>query len=372
VWPTGVAPSAILSHPVFPIPEEVAMLESSRSRRGFTLIELLVVIAIIAILIALLLPAVQQAREAARRTQCKNNMKQMGLALHNYHDVSGVFPAALLSSGRYNAPAYFVGNTRIKNITGWQMLLPYIDQSPLYNQFDFNVSSVNSNPYTLPIEPMLPANEALVTTPIPMLECPSHPDAGIGGSTASDEFYRRTAQYRRTSYLLSSGVFTDYNAPWHTYKSDYRQGAFGNDGAARIRDITDGTSNSLLAGEGWGGANYKTSASYGPWGLAGIHTSVHGRVVTHGVSGTSAVGCTNPSQDGCYYTSNYPIQFTINADYSQNGTKRQYAWGYGSGHTGGAQFLMGDGAVRFISENIDYKTLCLLAYIHDRQVVGEF
>jgi prepilin-type N-terminal cleavage/methylation domain-containing protein len=348
------------------------MRRCSRTRHGFTLIELLVVIAIIAILIALLLPAVQQAREAARRTQCKNNMKQMGLALHNYHDVALQFPPAMLSSGRYNSAAYYSGNTRIKNVTGWQMLLPYMDQAPLYNQFNFNLSSVVSNHYSLPEEPLLPANEALVTTAIPMLECPSHPESGPTGAASGSSPYIRTGDYRRTSYLFSTGVFTDYNAPWLLYKRDFRQGAFGNDGAARIRDITDGTSNSFLVGEAWGGGLYKTSTHYGPWGLAGIHTSVHGRVPAHGVASTSSVGCTNQRLDECYYSSNYPILYGINADYSQNGTGRQYAWGFGSGHTGGAQFLLGDGTVRFISENIDYKTLCLLAFIHDQQVVGEF
>jgi prepilin-type N-terminal cleavage/methylation domain-containing protein len=344
----------------------------SKRGRGFTLIELLVVIAIIAILIALLLPAVQQAREAARRTQCKNNMKQMGLALHNYHDVANVFPPALVSSGRYNSPAYYAGNTRVKNTTGWQLLLPYIDQAPLYSQFDFNLSAVTSNLYALPEEPKLASNEALITTAIPMLECPSHPEAGPVGSASTSSPYNRTADYRYTSYLFSTGVFTDYNAPWLLYKRDYRQGAFGNDGAANFRDFTDGTSNSFLVGESWAGGQNKTSTSYGPWGLAGIHTSVHGRVVAAAAGSTSAVGCTDPKLDACYYSGNQPTQFGINADYSQNGTGKYYAWGFGSGHAGGAQFLMGDGTVRFISENIDYKTLCLLAFIHDQQTVGEF
>src|SRR5665213_2567978 len=96
---------------------------TSRKRHGFTLIELLVVIAIIAVLIALLLPAVQQARESARRTQCKNNLKQLGLALHGYHDVFQIFPAAAL--GRCTP--------HIVNMTGFTSLLPYLDQSPLYN-----------------------------------------------------------------------------------------------------------------------------------------------------------------------------------------------------------------------------------------------
>ncbi len=336
----------------------------SGKRRGFTLIELLVVIAIIAILIALLLPAVQQAREAARRSQCKNNLKQIGLALHNYHDTFNVFPAALGSSGRYNSAAYYSNGNWVMNVTGWQMLLPYIDQAPLYNQFDQNQASVLSGGgYGLTMAPVNANNARLVETAIPVLECPSHPEAGPCGAAANDpNFYNRTVNTRRTSYLFCTGVFTDYNAPWAAYRADFRQGAFGNDGAAKIRDMTDGTSNCALVGEGWGGGRYKTSTAYGPWGLSGIHTSVHGRVVTSGITGA----CTKPADDACYTP---PLVnsalWKINADYNQNGTKLQYAWGFGSGHTGGTQMLFGDGAVKFLSENMDYKTFCILNNIHD-------
>lgn len=338
----------------------------SRSSRGFTLIELLVVIAIIAILIALLLPAVQQAREAARRTQCKNNLKQIGLALHNYHDVANEFPAALYSSGRRNSASYYSGNNTVKNVTGWMMLLPYMDQATLYNQYDFNQSAVNSNPYGMPIATINPTNADLVNTKIAMLECPSHDEAGATGISSSSVWYPRVPETRRTSYLFATGVFTDYDTPWKTNKGDYRQGAFGNDGAAKMRDLRDGSSNVILVGESWGGSTYKTSHYYGPWGLSGAHTSAHGRVLAAGIGGS----CTSPADDFCYTTGNYPARFRINADYNQDGSGRQYAWGFGSGHTGGAQFLFGDGTVRFLSENMDYKTFAQLNYIRDGQVTS--
>ncbi|MCA9113349.1 MAG: DUF1559 domain-containing protein, partial [Planctomycetaceae bacterium] len=135
-----------------------------RSSRGFTLIELLVVIAIIAILIALLLPAVQQAREAARRTQCRNNLKQMGLALHNYHDNSGRFPLGELYA--YN------GNWKAR-------ILPFMDQGPLYNNFTWAAASFQSVSGAF-----IPA---LAGTIVPALNCPSSPlpQVGVSGPNAN-------------------------------------------------------------------------------------------------------------------------------------------------------------------------------------------
>src|SRR6187401_2033342 len=127
----------------------MSLTRSWKTRRAFTLIELLVVIAIIAILIALLLPAVQQAREAARRTQCKNNMKQIGLALHNYHDTMQVFPINYRL--QFNATTAPAGDPAFDQ-TSWtarswiQFCLPYIDQAPLYNQIDFSRNFLTSTP----------------------------------------------------------------------------------------------------------------------------------------------------------------------------------------------------------------------------------
>jgi prepilin-type N-terminal cleavage/methylation domain-containing protein len=325
-------------------------------KRGFTLIELLVVIAIIAILIALLLPAVQQAREAARRTQCKNNLHNVGLALHNYHDTFRIFPPALNHSGRYNSTAFFDGvANRVLNTPGWVFLLPYYDQAPAYNLYNHNVCSSNSNPYGLPLAGTENTNLPVTSIQLEVLKCPSHPQAGevstydAGGTS----FYTRQNAVR-TSYLFCVGYHTDYDAAHTAYNDDVRQGSFGNSGAARIRDLTDGVSMTTLVGEGWGGGQYKTSSHYGPWGLAGIHTCCHGRVV----SGTAV---TNPAS----FTP-YAQDWHINANYTGIQGK-QYAWGFGSGHEGGAHFLFGDGAVNFLSENMDYRNFVLLNYIHDRQ-----
>ena len=149
----------------------------SGRHRGFTLIELLVVIAIIAILIALLLPAVQQAREAARRTQCKNNMKQIGLALHNYHDTHGSFPMAF-SQWSWNGLSFPVDQAPTFNYHVY--ILPFIDQAPLYNQLNFSVSS------------RVAPNAQFAGLIIPAFQCPSDPIAGItrSGSGPTGAFRR--------------------------------------------------------------------------------------------------------------------------------------------------------------------------------------
>ncbi|MBL8850054.1 MAG: DUF1559 domain-containing protein, partial [Planctomycetaceae bacterium] len=150
-----------------------------RRRSGFTLIELLVVIAIIAILIALLLPAVQQAREAARRTQCKNNLKQIGLAMHNYHDNFNQFPAGLIYTGVTNASgAAADGQTFILNHTGWTMILPYIDQGNLFNQFNLTWASNDARDSAngLPVMGNFAANQTWGQEMIQTYLCPSATD----------------------------------------------------------------------------------------------------------------------------------------------------------------------------------------------------
>ncbi|GIX03105.1 MAG: prepilin-type N-terminal cleavage/methylation domain-containing protein [Planctomycetaceae bacterium] len=334
-------------------------LQQRRTRLGFTLIELLVVIAIIAILIALLLPAVQQAREAARRTQCRNNLKQLGLALHNYHDNHRVFPPALISSGRCNpgsggAYATECPATRpVLNTTGFVLLLPYLDQAPLYNQYNFNVSSSLSSPYSRPVIPATPddtINRPVYSTKLPVMLCPSDPYSNITYTNqvnTPSQFYTAN-QVARSNYLFSTGELTDYNLSWGFYQSTgyVHQGAFGNDGAARISDITDGTTNVILAGES---KHFKTSTAYGPYWGAGVHTCCHGRTPSStGLHGSANGSCAaNTIQVGILFGQ-------INFDNFCDRTNRQYAWQFGSYHVGGAMFVMGDGSVKFISQNVDY------------------
>ena len=335
------------------------------SQRGFTLIELLVVIAIIAILIALLLPAVQQAREAARRTQCRNNFKQVGLALHNYHDNYNVFPPALISCGRCNPASYATecpSSRLVLNTTGFVLILPYLDQAPLYNIYNFSVQSSSSSPYSRPLP--LPGgaagdtvNQPVYSKSITAFTCPSDPagtpqfNSGPGGTG----FYSSNGA-RRSNMLFASGDFYDYDQNWKSTDAA-RRGVFGNDGAARIADIVDGTSMTILVGESKqlgkasGTASTTEEPSYGPFWGAGVHTCCHGWT-----------GAAYNTINGRYNTA------------SPAGTiSMPYAWGMGSHHIGGAHFLMGDGSVRFLSDSIDFTAVYRpLNRCGDRVVVSDF
>ncbi len=330
-------------------------------RSGFTLVELLVVIAIIGILVALLLPAVQSAREAARRMQCGNNLKQQGLALHNYHDTFKTFPPALLGSGRYNSASYHTARGGVKNTTGWTLLLPFFEQNTIADKYDYGRCSSASSPYGATVAGTDMDNDTLYNASIDLLECPSHPDAGqiseydAGGTS----FYARRRAIR-TSYLFSTGGTTDYSAQWETYAGSISQGVFGNDGAARFASITDGTSNTLAIGEATGG-RFKTSEHYGPWGMTGTHTCCHGYVPSYSTTVLSSA-----------YAAIYSPDWNINEDYLSDAQKRSYAWVFGSLHPGGAQFAFSDGSVHFLPETIDYLTLQRLAYLHDGEPVGDY
>ena len=304
--------------------------------RGFTLIELLVVIAIIAVLIALLLPAVQQAREAARRTQCKNNFKQLGLALHNYHDNYKMFPPSTVNPGS-DLSSSFVPTGQVRNFTGYLYLLPFIDQGPLYNQVNFSMAtgkadwqSLGGGADQVPLE-----NVRLAA-----FLCPSDPDYDNPHTYATQNMYTITASQRVSyGFVHETTEYDTYAGNLYSKNLNAGRSAFGINSSAGMRDLRDGSSSTLLMIET---PLQKTSSAYGPFLTAYTHT--HFIIPAYG----------------------------INQPYSAATGPLVYAWRAGSAHVGGCHTVMGDGAVRFLSQNIDQNLLNGLVSIKGSEVLGEF
>ncbi len=322
-------------------------MRSINRRLGFTLIELLVVIAIIAVLIALLLPAVQQAREAARRSQCKNNLKQLGIALHNYHDTFSVFPPG----GLYPRRASFL-----------VMLFPYMDQAAAYNQLNFS-SSFTANGGTI-----TPAMTAfLPQIRVPSLNCPSsemttyaaHPNDGL------------TVQ--RTNYVGISGSVYDPNNTsvilavntGMVYGWYVNNGVLAANSKTQMRDILDGSSNTLMVGEQGRPLvdNVTDNRGSGYCGGAWAGCYQAGESTNPGVNANQFCG---PLTNVAYAINNMAAGLQWAATPYQSSTP------FSSRHVGGAQFLRGDGTVVFLSENINFATLMKLANMRDGAVLGEY
>ncbi|REJ71062.1 MAG: DUF1559 domain-containing protein [Planctomycetota bacterium] len=301
-------------------------------RRGFTLIELLVVIAIIAILIALLLPAVQQAREAARRTSCRNKMKQLGLALHNYHDAHLIFPPASIDDGSYDSTWLCTRNDMTPlNHTGHQLLLPYLDETAIYNQINFSLPTGDAH-YNCQIPG---AMQAAVQQAVEAFECPS--DRFNSGPYT----YNGTTAYNITDGYLTNYAFveTAYNigVPY-TAEGQRTRAAFGKNGACSIDDITDGTTNTMLMIET---PKEKDSTIRGPYWSADVNTA---EII--------------------------PKTRRINQIDTATG---RVIWGSpGSEHEGGCHVVLGDGSVRFLSESLDFIVQNYLVTVAGKEVVGEF
>ncbi len=345
----------------------MAVINRIMRRTGFTLIELLVVIAIIAVLVALLLPAVQQAREAARRSQCKNNLKQIGLAQANYHDVSNCFPIAI-GWNPYNGDRQGAFSDKF-------YMLPYLDRSPEYNQTNVNSYPWANGGWFTSLNPCLSGK-------LPIFNCPSQPYAAQGGQS-------------NHTYAINVGVMGVYRGSvggqgQHNGIAAYMGGGGNSDSPVTYGSITDGSSN---------------TASYSEFVIDGPGTPIN-QQVHNWVSGTGADGWTNGPAAIRQTCLTGVANGSIGDDGRQNwrGTSWSWAWpGVGSTyshtlmpndvpcylpqnfgdwlgdtsqsassmHTGGVQVLMGDGSVHFVSNNINYNIWLAIGTRSQGETVGQ-
>lgn len=366
-------------------------------RAGFTLIELLVVIAIIAVLIALLLPAVQQAREAARRTQCKNNMKQIGLAFHNFEGTYTWLPSSIRPSSSAANSVRFAALTQ---------LLPNLDYANIFNQYNQNVNWDNSAVVTNGV-----TNAQLSATKITAFMCPSDVLAGsLDGSPNLNASWTPTVA-AATSYspifgvsplVYSTGLITSTQPGLYTDPADpnlsYIPGFFPKNATVnrttglhgepgqKFRDVTDGLSNTIAIAESAGRpAVFRKSRRYGSlpadrvnsggWSRPASDIMIFGQKADGSdLLGPVALNATNgfnvndaPLTNGYGGSNGFTAATNSGIVFGVQGTGAPYSF-----HTGGAHFTMGDGAVRFISENISFDTFVRLATPAGGEVVGEF
>jgi len=335
------------------------MRRDRTSRLAFTLVELLVVIAIIGILVGLLLPAVQAAREAARRMQCSNNLKQLGLALHNYHGAFNVFPLGVTprnsNPNTEHRPGVLMG---LGNGWGWNsMVLPYLEAGNVYNRFNFEQPFDNTS--NLSLETVMPT---------PAYWCPS---ATVTHANSKPVFsYDEingvripTTHYYGVMGPINLNASNNYTGP-HPFRLS--QAGTNWDGFAtggilhylsrtKMGSITDGSSNTALVGElSWNG----NIDGYRNWAM-GTRSNFAGSA-KNVVFGINEVPFTDDpaSLAGTKYAG-FPYRILGGIS-------------FGSNHFGGAQFAIGDGSVRFISQSIDLRLYKELASMAGGEVLGEF
>lgn len=338
---------------------------SSTNREGFTLVELLVVIAIIAVLAALLMPAVQQAREAARRSQCTNNMKQLGLAMHNYHDQWGTFPIGALHS---QTPG--LSRRLDRGSSFFVALLPFLEQSNLFSELsDAAVGGVGNTDVSTNINgPVFDGQQFSV------LSCPSSPLPQM-----TDPLATTPRGVMMPTYVGISGAATLGGRPNPDAEPTYN-GVMAGSGilvpnrSVAFSDVTDGTSNTMMLGEQ---SAFEEDASGNRIDLRSSNS--HGAWVGSTGSGTPGDGtwfCTN-FQTWNITTVRYPINFL-------DATAAQAAGASGLGpqdganrpvqsiHPAGANIVLTDGSVRFLGESVDFTLLTNLANRNDGNELGDF
>ena len=303
------------------------VLLMSKRRCGFTLIELLVTIAIIGILVALILPAVQNAREAARKAQCKNNLKQIGLALHNYHGNAKSFPPGWVGA----TPG--IGHDPFgMNGFGWStFLLPYLDQAALYRQFDF--SKMINDESTMPVN-----NESLLATKLTVFLCGSEPDQD-NWTIIHASGTHALAQVASCNYSGIYGINDFSCAPGFQCRDT---GPLFQNSAVRLGDITDGTSSSVIVTE-------RRNDAFNVWYGNNVRSTWSG-VIPEALDIFEVYFCELDSG---------PTAELDDEDAS-------------SYHNKGAHFLFCDGRVQMLNHSLDLRTFRALGTIRGREVLGEY
>jgi prepilin-type N-terminal cleavage/methylation domain-containing protein/prepilin-type processing-associated H-X9-DG protein len=385
---------------------------SAKMRRGFTLIELLVVIAIIAVLIALLLPAVQSAREAARRAQCTNNLKQIGLALHNYHQSVGSFPQGRSQSA--SAPGFTGGYANWGEWGAQAMMLPYMEQNPIYNAINFSYCAgwgtgafVNASSFTRLIASYM---------------CPSDTQVGLGGAptiaTATITSWGSTAYPPNiNSYRGSIGTTTSVWG-WATGYSNCQPDPFNLIGGSAacvpfstgvftyyatngIQNITDGTSNTIAFAESLVGDNQNVTATHRNNAVTGVTSLTNNPAIVADASAISYQGTLIPALQICStaYQQNTNISGSTGNRWGWGAVSislfqtivtpnsKTYPWnsckstcpGCGpdnanfsntqSNHPGGVNCLLADGSVKFIKDSVNPQTWMALGTKANGEVI---
>lgn len=339
---------------------------SLRSRPGFTLVELLVVIAIIGILIALLLPAVQAAREAARRSTCTNNLKQLALALQNYHDVHQKFPPSCFNQGWANSgsggvisPAYDPGQMTM-NTHGFMVLLPFIEQQAAHSRFKFYAAAAtNTTGGSYPLaggDPATTGNDQVLGMLLPVFLCPSDSGSqtlpakdGTTGISANSSVKGAKTTYDFSTY--PSDEIYKVNS-WKTATATTRT-MFGVNSECRISMVKDGTSSTMAIGE----TTLEQESAPHAWGYRGFM-----------MCGVSPVYALNYPPGGVAINNWHTGWSTTSFPAGKLGG---YGW-MGSLHPAGAQMATADGSVHFLPESTNTLTLQRLSWMADGNTIGNY